>query len=782
MRLLTGADNWRTAGDATAGLRPMAFSDGPAGVRGIAMDERAPSSSLPCPSALGATWDPELVAEVAAALGAEARGKGIDVLLAPTIHLMRTPLGGRGFECFAEDPVLTARIAVAYVRGVQSAGVACAVKHFICNDSETQRWTCDVRVAPHVLRELYLVPFEAVVREAGVLAVMAGYNSVNGATMTENGPLLTGVLKDEWGFGGVVVSDWHAARSTDETAAAGLDLAMPGPSGPWGDQLAEAVRAGRIPDAVVDDKVRRVLHLARRVGALDRPDGHRNGQAARAPLADPALLRRAAAAAFTLLANPRGVLPLDPGALRTVAVIGPNALAPVTQGGGSAAVNQVSVSRPADALRTALAGRAQVTAEPGCITWEAVPEPPPGSLTDPETGEPGTRLEFRDPDGRLIAAEHRTATMFTWWEGLPDGIGWGGQGRILLRARFRADRDGAHLIGAGGVGQLALSMNGTGLIEGTTPDPADPVEAMVRPGEIRATVALRAGQEAEIEVALLPSGGAPGPVSIRLGVVPAPDEDALLASAEQAACGADAAIVIVGSAPAAESEGFDRPGLALTGRQDELVRRVAAVNDRTIVVVNAGMPVLMPWADEVAAVGYAWLGGQAMGDALADVLLGAVEPGGRLPVTLPAAEADCPVLHAVPRDGQLRYSEGLLIGYRGFDRAGTSPRFPFGHGLGYTTWALESARGPARIRAGEDAEIRVVVRNTGTRPGREVVQAYVASPSGAEAALGAEAANVGAEAGSGRKPDSGRRPGERGRAATAGPYAGRVRGGGGRAG
>ena len=470
------------------------------------------------------------------------------------------------------------------------------------------------------------------------------------------------------------------------------------------------------------------------------------------------MLRRAAAAAFTLLANPRGVLPLDPGALRTLAVIGPNALAPVSQGGGSAAVNQVSVSRPADALRTALAGRAQVIAEPGCVTWEAVPEPPPGSLTDPDTGEPGTRLEFRAPDGHLIAAEHRTATMFTWWEGLPDGIGWGGQGRILLRARFRADRDGAHLIGAGGVGRLALFVNGTGLAEGITPDPADPVEAMVRPGEIRAAVTLRADQEAEIEVALLPSGGAPGPVSIRLGVVPAPDEDALLAAAEQAARGADAAIVIVGSAPAAESEGFDRPGLALTGRQDELVRRIAAVNDRTVVVVNAGMPVLMPWADEVAAVGYAWLGGQAMGDALADVLFGAVEPGGRLPVTLPVAEADCPVLHAVPRDGQLRYSEGLLIGYRGFDRAGTSPRFPFGHGLGYTSWALESARpagrgagpgagrgaredagGRIRIGPGEDVELAVVVRNTGTRPGREVVQAYVAPPPGAAADAGAEA-------------------------------------------
>ncbi len=756
VRLLTGADNWRTPGDASVGLRPMAFSDGPAGVRGIAMDERAPSASLPCPSALGATWDPALVGEVAAALGAEARGKDIDVLLAPTIHLMRTPLGGRGFECFSEDPVLTARIAVAYVRGVQDAGVACAVKHFICNDSETQRWTSDIRVAEHVLRELYLVPFESCVGEAGALAVMAGYNSVNGTTMTEHARLLRDVLKDEWGFTGVVVSDWHAARSTEETAAAGLDLAMPGPAGPWGERLSAAVRSGRIAEADVDDKVRRVLHLASRVGALDGAAdvsrdgaldgvgprdgaGSRDGHRSPGSLVHPALLRRAAAAAFTLLSNEDGALPLDAGTVGSLAVIGPNAVHPVTQGGGSAAVNQVSVSTPAEALRAALAGRAPVRVEPGCITWEAVPEPPPSSLTDPATGQPGVRLEFRAADGRLVGAEHRIATMFTWWEGLPEGIGWGGRGRITLRARFRAASDGPYLIGAGGVGQLSLSVGGTTLAEGTTPDPADPVEAMVRPGEIRATVPLRAGQEAEIEVTLLPSGGAPGPVSIRLGAVPAPDEDAMLEAAVQAARGADAAVVIVGSAPTAESEGFDRPTLALTGRQDELVRRIVAVNDRTIVVVNAGMPVLMPWADEVAAVGYAWLGGQAMGDALADVLLGAVEPGGRLPVTLPAAEADCPVLHAVPHDGQLRYSEGLLIGYRGFDRAGTSPRFPFGHGLGYTTWALESARGPARIRAGEDAEIRVVLRNTGARPGREVVQAYVAPPS--RAASGPETAN-----------------------------------------
>jgi beta-glucosidase len=253
---------------------------------------------------------------------------------------------------------------------------------------------------------------------------------------------------------------------------------------------------------------------------------------------------------------------------------------------------------------------------------------------------------------------------------------------------------------------------------------------MVRPGEIRATVDLAAGREVEIAVALVPDDWPQGPVAIRLGLVPALDDDVMLGEAVEAARAADAAIVVVGSAPATESEGFDRPGLALPGRQDELVRRVAAVNDRTIVIVNAGMPVLMPWAGQIAAVGYAWLPGQEMGAALADVLLGRAEPGGRLPVTLPAAEADCPVLHTVPdQDGRLDYREGLLIGYRGYDRAGTTPRYPFGHGLSYTTWAYESAAAAAdAVAPGEDLSVTVAVRNTGPRAGREVIQAYLEPP------------------------------------------------------
>jgi len=729
VRLLTGADNWRTRALPAIGLRAMVVSDGPAGVRGITMDERNPAASLPCPSALGATWDPALVQALAAALGAEARSKGVDVLLAPTINVMRTPLGGRGFESFGEDPVLIARLAVAFVRGLHQAGVAAAVKHFVANDSETGRWTYDAAIAEHVLRELYLVPFEACVREADADLVMTGYNKVNGVTMTEHGPLLGRILKQEWGFAGVTLSDWHAARSTVATALAGLDLAMPGPDGPWGAKLAAAVRAGEVDEDVVDGKVLRILRLARRVGALgSAAEGSPDGRTGHGPaLADPALLRRCAGAAFTLLRNEGGALPLDPATVRRLAVIGPNAVNPVTQGSGSATVPQAGVSTPAVALTEALDGQARVTVRPGCVTWTIVPEPPRYALRDPATGEPGVRIEFRADDGTLISAEHRGATMFTWWDGLPGGIGRG-RGSIVLRTFYRAAQDGPHVIGAGGVGRLTLTVDSAVVAAGRTGAPADPVEAMVRPGEIRATASLAAGRETEIGVCLRPDDWPQGPVAIRLGLVPAPDEDALLRQAVDAARAADAAVVVVGSSPAAESEGFDRPGLALPGRQDELVRRVAAVNPRTIVVVNAGMPVLMPWTDRVAAVGYAWLPGQAMGVALADVLLGHAEPAGRLPVTIPAAEADCPVLHAVPEAGRLVYREGLLVGYRGYDRAGTRPRFPFGHGLGYTTWVYESAA--ARPAPDGGLDVTVMLRNAGPRTGREVVQAYLEPPPG----------------------------------------------------
>ena len=726
--LLTGADSWRIPGCPEIGLRPMVTSDGPSGVRGQTKDERTPSTALPCPSALGATWDPGLVRELAAALGREARGKDVDVLLGPTVNIMRTPLGGRGFEFFAEDPVLTARLAVAYVQGLQSAGVAATPKHFVANDSETRRWAYDAAIAGPVLRELYLAPFEACVTEAQTMLVMAAYNRVNGASMTENPDLLRDVLKDEWGFDGVVVSDWHAARSTAATALAGLDLSMPGPSGPWAEALVKAVEDGTVPEELVDDKVLRLLRLARRLGALEPGP---SASAADPAMISPDLLRRATAASFVLLRNEAGALPLDPALIGSVTVTGPNAFWPTIQGGGSAGVMPSRLSVPADAITAALGGSGvSVHAVTGCETWEAVPAPPPASLTDPVSGQPGLRLEFRTAAGQEIGAEHRTSASLTWWETpVPAEVGWGRSGRVVLRTVFRASRSGPHLLGVSGIGGLTLWLDDKVIIDETTRVPEDPVEAITRPGEARTLVGFEAGQEADLRLEFVPAADGAGPLGVRLGIIPASDARELLAEATAAAARSDAAVVVVGSAELTESEGFDRATLALPGLQDELIRRVAAVSRRTIVVVNSGMPVLMPWAPEVQAIIQAWLPGQAMGEALADVLLGAAEPGGRLPVTLPAAEADCPVLHACPDgDDVLRYDEGLLIGYRGYDARGTEPRYPFGHGLGYTGWAYESIECHERVAAGRDLHLVVTIRNTGSRPGREVVQAYVAPP------------------------------------------------------
>jgi beta-glucosidase len=744
VRLLTGADSWRTHDCPAIGLRSMVTSDGPSGVRGTTKDERSPSACLPCPSALGATWDPQLVYQLAAALGTEARSKGVDVLLAPTVNLMRSPLGGRGFEFFAEDPVLTAVLAASYVRGVQSAGVAATVKHFVANDTETGRWTYDARISESVLRELYLMPFEACVREAGAWLVMAAYNKVNGTRMTESVRLLRDVLKKEWGFDGVVTSDWDAARSTQATALATLDLSMPGPDGPWGELLVRAVADGSVSEDVIDDKVVRLLRLGRRVGALGDPENRQAatasvgyGPASRATdgnhtapaLVDDDLLRDAAAASFVLLRNRDNALPLDTGAVTSVAIIGPNALYPVIQGGGSAGVVPASVTPPAQAIRAALPGQVEVRTAVGCRTWHSVPEPPAGSLIDEVTGEPGIRLEFIDGHGSVIAAEHRASANLAWWDGVPPGIGWGELGRIVLTAAFRASTSGNYVVGAAGVGGLRLVADGVTVIDGETDVPGDPVEAMTRPGELRAALWLEAGTQTRLRLEFRPAADGAGPLAVRLGIVPAADDDDLLAEAVAAAESADFVIVVVGSAELTESEGFDRSTLALPGRQDELVARVTAVNSNTIVVVNSGTPVLLPWAARAAAVLFAWLPGQAFGAALADVLLGRCEPGGRLPVTLPAAESDSPVLHAVPAaDGTLRYSEGPLIGYRGYDAASITPRYPFGHGLGYTDWGYESISCPGELGAGRDLELSINITNTGTRPGKEVVQAYLTAP------------------------------------------------------
>ncbi len=733
VRLLTGADSWLLHSERAVGLRSLVFSDGPAGVRGTRFDPANPSSSLPCPVALAATWDERLVYDLALALGQEARGKGVDVLLGPTVNIVRTPLSGRGFECFSEDPLLASRIAVAYVRGVQEAGVGATAKHYVANDSETDRQSYDARIAQRVLRELYLPPFEACVAEANVALVMAAYNSVNGASMTANPILLRDLLKEEWGFGGVVVSDWSATRTTSESALAGLDLVMPGPGGPWGDELLAAVRAGKVPEAAIDDKVLRLLLLARRVGALDEAGGGEtpHNLLTKPPaLIDPELLREVTARSFVMLSNRRGLLPLEGGGLRRVALIGPNAIDPQTQGGGSVRVLAAARTSLADSLRVALGTDTSLSAHQGCLTSATIPAPVDGSLRDPVSGEAGVRLEVRAPDGAVVFDGRFPTSVITWWDGLPEAVHRPGS-EVVMRARYRPAADGPHVIGVAGIGVLRVAVDGSWVAEATTVPPHDEVEALSRPPEIRVPVLLNAGREVELRVEHRPDVGGPhaGFVTMRLGIAPRLEDDTLLEEAIQAAAASDVAVVVVGSADGTESEGYDRETMVLPGRQDELVRHIAAANANTVVVVNSGMPVLMPWAEDVAAVIQVWFPGQAFGEALADVLLGTVEPGGRLPVSMPRVEADSPVLRAQPEAGDLIYAEGLLVGYRGYDRRGSEPLFCFGHGLGYTDWSYESlVAATESIAPDQDVHLAVTVRNSGKRAGREVVQLYLEGP------------------------------------------------------
>ncbi len=453
VRLLTGADTWRTGAETALGLRAMTLSDGPAGVRGTAWDERLTSLLLPSPTALAALWDEALVGEVGAVLAAEARRKGVDVVLAPTLNLHRSPLGGRHFECFSEDPWLAGRVGAALVRGVQGGGVAATAKHFVANDAETERLTVDVRVGERTLREVYLAPFEAAV-EAGVWVVMSAYNRVGGVAMAANG-LLREPLKAEWGFDGVVVSDWGAVREPLEGAAGALDLVMPGPDGPWGEALVAAVREGRVSESAVDEKVTRLLRLASRVGALEDS----------APLAPPppppgarAVARRVAASSAVLLRND-GTLPLRPGRLRTVAVVGPHAVRPRVQGGGSAEVFPERVVSPLEGLRAALPG-VRVVAVPGpAVLEEPVPLDPPLARR-PGTDEPGVRVRMLDAAGGELYEEHRLSGRILE----PRLVA--GAHTVEVAARLVPEEAGVWTFGVAGWGRMSLTVDGRAVVEG----------------------------------------------------------------------------------------------------------------------------------------------------------------------------------------------------------------------------------------------------------------------------------------------------------------------------
>ncbi len=728
--LLAGADLWSTVAVDRLGIPSVRVTDGPNGARGPNLPGSfagaAPLTSVcvPCGAALGATWDVALLERVGAMLGQETRTKACRVLLAPTVNLHRSPLGGRNFESYSEDPLLAGRIAAAFVRGAQSEGVACTVKHFAGNESEDDRMIADTVVDERALREVHLLPFELAVREGGALGIMTSYNRLNGDYCADSTTLLVGILRDEWGFDGFVVSDWFAFADTEQAIAAGLDLEMPGPGRAYGPALATAVREGRVDERLVDAAVLRLLSVFDRVGALD--DDAADEPASEDRPEHRALAREAAVAATVLLSNDGAVLPLDPAPLRRVAVIGPNAARAQIMGGGSANLPAHYLRSPLDALRDRLGPDVEVVHEAAVDIGLTTPEIPGAWLTS--EGESGMTVEYFAPDdlgGRLVHTSRTETGSVMWFGATPAEAGRTFAWRAS--ARLQVEAAGRWTLSLAQTEPARVLVDDEVVLDGHDVDLPPGHEFLgLAKRELTTVLELSPDRPVWVEVQSAVRGRALVK-GAKLGLRPAPAADGIDRAVALAA-DADAVVVVVGTDSDWESEGSDRTSMHLPGEQDELVARVLDVAPDAVVVLNVGAPVAAPWADAARALVQIWFGGQEMADGLVDVLFGAVDPGGRLPTTIPVRLEDNPSWGNFPAEGgRIRYGEGVLVGYRWYESRGLDVSFPFGHGLSYTRFEIgEPVLSADSLEPGETLRVRVPVTNVGDRAGTEVVQLYVA--------------------------------------------------------
>ena len=718
--LLAGDSFWLTVPVPRAGVPAVKVSDGPNGARGGgALVGGVKAACFPAGISLAATWDTALVKEVGQALAEEALSKGAKVLLAPTVNLHRGVLNGRNFECYSEDPFLTARLGVSYIAGLQSRGVSATLKHFVGNESEFERMTMSSEIPERALRELYLLPFEAAVK-AGVWAVMCSYNKLGGTYASENKRLLTEILRDEWGFDGLVMSDWFATHSTAPAVNAGLDLEMPGPARFRGEKLLEAVENGSADADAVKRSSERLLKLFERVGAFENPDIPEERADDRPE--HRALIRRAGAEGAVLLKN-SGVLPLDKDALKKVAVVGPNAKTAQIMGGGSAQVNAFYRVSPWDGLKEQLSG-VEVGYELGCTNHKLLP------LLSEQLEGPLELEYFNSPDlsGEVVYEATNPDGQLMWLDAVGHGVESGFSARFTGTVTVAEAGDYQFDLVSAGLSRLFI--DGEMLIDNwdswTQGELFFGAGSEVKLGQVQ----LDAGAH-ELRLEYGPKAAGELELSaVRVGMFEPLPDDAVNRAAALAA-DSDVAIVCVGLNGEWETEGNDRSDMELVGAQNELVARVAAANPNTVVLLQTGSPVTMPWLDEVAAVVQLWYPGQECGNAAADVLLGAVNPSGKLPQTFPVKLSDSPVMTddaaTYPgENGQVFYREGVFIGYRHFEHEEIKPLFPFGFGLSYTTFVYgDPTLSADEIAAGGTVNVSVSVTNSGDRAGQEVVQLYV---------------------------------------------------------
>lgn len=711
--LTAGGAMWQSHAVPEAGIPGFTMSDGPLGIASGKVDERDIALLSPSPALLGATWDRDLCRRIGALVGDEAVARGVDAVLAPNLNLARSPLAGRAFEYFSEDPVLAGVLGAQWVAGLQSTGTGAVPKHLVCNDSETARDEVDVRVDERTLREVYLLPFEYAV-EAGCAGLMAAYNRVNGRWCSEQAHVLTTIVKGEWGFAGLVMSDWFGTHSTEGTINAGLDLEMPGPARFLGNRLEGVVTSGIVSRDRVEDAANRVASVARRVTAA---------KAAPLPAAEAEeLLVEAAAAGFTLLRNEGAMLPLPAGAVKRLAIIGPNAYSPCFQGGTFAKISiSPSLPTPLEALRDLYGPHCELLCEPGVDPQPRLPAMPVRPAIDIGDGcGSGMTLEyFAQPgcEGAPISRETRDTNSLVWFVGVHDQANFARPGSLRASGRFVARRGGAHRLYLGSTGAARILVDGAQRLATGGQVPTSEIMGVLKRGDSDVVeIDLAEGQEVLVTVEFDWQGGRVQ--GLWYGLRGPDSAGEMLERAVAAARGSDAVILIVGESPDSSVESKDRPDTRLPPEQLRLIDAVCEANPRTTVVVNVGHAFDASWGERAAALLAVWYPGQGYARALADVLSGRRVPGGRLPVSIACEEEDYPALALAPAaDGTLAYDEGTRPGYRGLLAAGTTARHPFGSGLGYSAVAWSAID---VVPGG----VSVALANTGDHDAIEVVQIY----------------------------------------------------------
>ncbi len=702
---MLGGTGFATKPNERLGIPELRMSDGPLGVRWDS------STAFPSGICMASTWDTALINKVGKSIGEELKGKGRDVILGPCVNIARIPMGGRNFESFGEDPYLDARMAVSYVKGVQSEGVAATVKHFAANNQEYERDFVNVEVSERALNEIYLPTFKAAVTEAGALCIMAAYNKVNGDYCSENHYLLNKKLKDDWKFGGLVMSDWGAVHSTIPTAQNGLDLEMP--IGKYLNEktLTDAVKSGEVDIKTIDDKISRILTVMFKLGLFEHqyaPDKNLINTKEHKLVA-----YKTAVEGIVLLKNDGNALPLNLKSLKSVAVIGPNAAIARTGGGGSSMVTPVYVVSPLKALKNKLPKSIKINYAAG-IKLEGDSDPIDGKyFYQSGKSEHGLAAEYftnKNLEGEPAVTKIDKQINFNWgggspFPGFPDdnfSVRWTGE--------LKAPGTGDYLIDVVSDDGVRLFVNNKLVIDDWNDHAAQSNTYKMH---------FEKDKTYKIKLEYYENGG---DAIVTMGW--RSPNDKLTGEAIAAAKKSDAAVLFVGTSSNFESEGFDRSDLKLPDDQDELINKIAAVNKNTIVVVTSGSPVLMnEWISNVNAVVESWFGGDEIGNAIADVLTGKHNPSGKLPVTFPKGWEDCSAYGSYHKQDSVSvYSDGIFVGYRHFDKENIAPLFPFGYGLSYAKFNYGNIN---VTQSGGKFVVAFELKNTGQVKGAEVPQLYI---------------------------------------------------------